>query len=214
VINAGLNRASPYGDSAVIFFTTGLVPFMCFMYMARYMMTTVQHSRPMLVFPAVKIFDLLAAGAILEVLSSCVMVIVLGASLEVLGYEFWPAEPVEAALAFGVSLLLGLGAGILNGLLVMAMPVWGTVFNLTIIVLYMISGIFFVPMALPEGVRYAMSFNPVMQTIEWMRSAYYDGYGINNAVLDKSYVVSFAVAMIFAGLAIERLFRGRFLVVR
>jgi capsular polysaccharide transport system permease protein len=211
LINSFFSRAAPYGDSLVVFFTTGLIPFMVFQYMARFIMITVLHTRPLLAFPTVKIPDLLFAGAILEVLSSCITVIVLGIVLAVLGYDIWPVDPIVAAQAFAVSLLLGLGCGILSGLLVMAMPMAAVGQGLLMIFLYLISGIFFLPTALPADLRYYLAFNPVLQAVEWMRAAYYDGYG---SVLDKTYAVSFAVVLVFVGLAIERLFRGRFLIMR
>ena len=85
LINAFLERAPPYGDSMVMFFVTGLVPFMAFNYMSRFIMVTALHTRPLLAFPAVKIIDILLAGAILEILSSCCMVIVLALTLSAFG---------------------------------------------------------------------------------------------------------------------------------
>ncbi len=45
--------------------------------------------------------------------------------------------------------------------------------------------------------------------VEWMRSAYYDGYGA--IVLDKTYLIAFALVTLFFGLALERLVRGKLL---
>ena len=62
---------------------------------------------------------------------------------------------------------------------------------------------------LPEVARYWLSFNPALQGVEWMRSAYYEGYGAG--ILDKGYMLTFAVVTIFAGFLLERLTRGRIL---
>jgi capsular polysaccharide transport system permease protein len=45
--------------------------------------------------------------------------------------------------------------------------------------------------------------------IEWMRSAYYEGYG--GLVLDRGYVIGYAVVTIFLGLLLERTIRGHIL---
>lgn len=211
LINAAIDRAAPYGDSLVLFFATGLLPFMSFQYMSRFIMIAVLHSRPLLGFPVVKMMDLLLAAAILEVLSSFCTVAILAVFLSAIGINYMPANPSDAVWALLVSMLLGFGFGILNALIVLAQPMWVTGNALLIIALYMVSGIFFLPEALPEAARYYLSFNPVLQVVEWMRSAYYDGYG---SVLDKRYTIGFAVVMLFLGLLIERLFRGRFLILK
>ena len=51
-----------------------------------------------------------------------------------------------------------------------------------------------------------------MQLVEWMRAAYYEGYG--SAVLDRSYAIGFALVTIFLGLALERAMRGYVLALR
>jgi capsular polysaccharide transport system permease protein len=209
-ISIGIGRLAPYGDSSAIFFATGLVPYISYLYISRFMMVSVQHTRPLLAFPVVKILDLLFAGAILEVLSSCCSIIVLGIVLTLFDVDITPLNPAQAAFAFCAAMLLGLAFGVFNSLLLMAMPIWMTVSSLFNIFLYATSGIFFVPSALPPTLRYYASFNPLLQIIEWMRSAYYDGYGAE--LLDKKYAVSFAVVLFFLGLVVERVFRGRFLV--
>lgn len=208
-LNAFFDRAAPYGDSLTMFYATGLLPFISWMYLMRFTMTTVLSTRPLLAFPAVKIVDLLLAGAILEVLATCFSAILLGLVLTALGIDIIPPDPVQAALAFGMALLIGFGSGILCALLMMALPMLGVALGLMVIFAYMISGIFYMPETIPEPARYYISFNPILQTVEWMRSAYYEGYG---AVLDKPYTVAVGVVLVFLGLAVERMFRGRFLV--
>lgn len=209
-ISIAIGRVAPYGESSAVFFATGLVPFIAFLYISRFMMVSVQQTRPLLAFPIVKIVDLLAASAILEVLSSCCAIIVFLIVLMAFGIDITPLDPVQAAFALCAAMLLGLAFGVFNSLLLMAIPIWSTVSSLFHVFLYATSGIFFVPSSLPPTLRYYLSFNPLLQTIEWMRSAYYDGYG--DELLDKRYPVSFAIVLLFLGLFIERLFRGRFLV--
>jgi capsular polysaccharide transport system permease protein len=75
--------------------------------------------------------------------------------------------------------------------------------------MYLTSGIYFVPHALPEVLRYPLSFNPIVHGIEWLRSAYYEGYG--NSYLDKGYMIGWALACLCLGLLLERLVRGKLL---
>ena len=73
----------------------------------------------------------------------------------------------------------------------------------------MASGVLFVPDALPEIARVPLSYNPVLHVVEWMRSAYYEGYGAN--ILSRTYVLTWGATMLFLGLVLERLVRGRLL---
>ena len=209
LMNAGLGRAAPYGDSAALFFATGSVPYICFLYVARFIMMGMLVNRPLLAFPAVKITDIMFARAIIEMLSAGVVIILLCIGLWAAGITFMPRDAVQAASAVGASMLLGVGVGMLNGMIVAAMPQWFTVFSLFAILIWIGSGIVFIVDTMPPKVRFFLSYNPVLQGVEWMRSAYYEGYGAS--VLDKSYMVSFGLISLALGLGIERLFRGRLL---
>ncbi len=207
IINTGLGRAAPYGDSAALWFATGVIPFMAFSYMARFTMMGVVLNRPLLAFPVVKVNDILFARAIVEALNAGLVVLILFAIFWVVGIDFRPLDVVQASLALLAMMLLGLSFGIVNGIIAAAIPFWITGYALFMILFWISSGILFVPDALPEAARTALSYLPMLQGVEWMRSAYYEGYG--GAILDKSYMISFAMVTLFIGLAFERLLRGK-----
>jgi len=202
------DRAPPYGESMALFFATGLAPFMVITYLARWSMISMITNRPLLALPRIKILDLVLAGTILEVLASCCMIIVLVVVLAGFGIDTSPRDPIDAAYAFGAALLLGFGLGIINSILALITYTWVTVYLLATIVLYITSGILFVADALPESLRYWLSFNPTLQIVEWMRSAYYYNYG---STLDRVYTLAWCLGTILLGLLMERLLRGRLL---
>jgi len=100
-----------------------------------------------------------------------------------------------------------LGFGVVNGVIAGIFPLWLTGSVLFTIIMWVSSGVLFVPDALPETAQYWLSFNPMLVGIEWMRSAYYEGYG--QGLLFKYYMVSFALVTLFLGLLLERLLRKR-----
>jgi capsular polysaccharide transport system permease protein len=208
-VNTAIGRAAPYGDSSALWYATGVVPFMVFSYMARFTMMGVVMNKPMLSFPVVKVTDILFARAILELLNAGIVIICTMLIFGLLGIDFAPIDLVQACLALGASMLLGLGFGIVNGVITGLAPFWMVGFQLFTVMLWLASGVIFVPDALPDFARYWLSFNPALQGIEWMRSAYYEGYG--SGILDKSYLLFFAVLMLFLGLGLERLLRGKML---
>lgn len=201
-----MGRLAPYGESSIVFFATGTIPFMIFSYLSRFMMLSVMATKPLLAFPDVKVIDVLISGAVLEVLSSFTVVIILIACASLLDINFWPRDIVEAYSALGASIMLGIGFGILNGVIALALPLWSTVYVLLTILLWVTSGVVFVTSSLPESLRNIASYYPTLLIVEWSRSAYYDGYG--DQILDKYYVIYFALTLIFIGLLLERVVRG------
>lgn len=209
LLNTAIGRAVPYGESAALWFATGIVPFFSFSYMARFTMIGVVHNRPLLGFPIVKITDILFARAIAEILSAGVVILSLIAIFWSNGIEFIPIRPTTAFFAIGASMLLGLGVGFVNGVIAAAFPIWTTGYALLTIILWITSGVFFVAHALPQKLRDLIWLLPTVHTIEWMRSAYYEGYG--DTFLDRRYLIGCALANLCAGLLLERLIRGRLL---
>jgi capsular polysaccharide transport system permease protein len=208
-IYTAMGRAAPYGESAALWFSTGLVPFMAFQYMARFITLGLVMNRPMLGFPVVKVMDVLLARGLVEVLNAGVVTIAAMLVLAAMGVSFMPDDPVQAVYAMCASILLGLGFGIFNGAIAGMLPFWAIGYGLFGIVMWAASGVAISPEGLPETARYWLSFNPALQGVVWMRSAYYEGYG--EEILDKSYMLSFALGSLFLGLLIERLARGRIL---
>jgi capsular polysaccharide transport system permease protein len=209
IINTALGRATPYGDSAALWFATGIVPFIAFQYMARFIMVGTVVNRALFSFPVVKVADFVFAAAIVEVLNAGLVVMIVGAIFWAFGIDFMPRDVVQAGLAMLAMMLLGLAWGVIGAVAGAVAPGLMMPFFLFQIVMWISSGILFVPDALPEAIRTPLSYLPYLQGVEWMRSAYYDGFGA--AVLDKTYMLSFTVVLLFVGLALERLIRGRLL---
>jgi capsular polysaccharide transport system permease protein len=209
LINTGLGRAVPYGNSAALWYGSGLVPFMAFQYMSRFTVLGIVANRQLLRLPLVKVMDVLLARALLEVLNAGVGVVATLLIFTGFGIDFMPFDPVQAFCAMGASMLLGLSFGIVNGVMAGVFAPWATGYGLFGIVMWIASGVLFVPDDLPETARYWLSFNPALQGAEWMRSAYYEGYG--TGVLDKTYMLTFALTSLFLGLVLERFVRGRIL---
>jgi capsular polysaccharide transport system permease protein len=209
LINAGLGRTAPYGESAALWFATGIIPFMAFSYMSRFIMMGILLNKPLLCFPTVKITDILFARAIVEVLSAGLVILITLTIFWGVGIDFMPIDIVQASFALLAMMLLGLGFGAINAIIAAAFPFWMTGYALCMVLFWMSSGILFVPDALPAFARDWLAYLPYLQGVEWMRSAYYEGYG--GSILDKTYLLSWGVATLFIGLALERLVRGRML---
>lgn len=205
VIFSAMGRAAPYGDSLNIFFATGLIPTLSFMYISRFMSYSLLFNRPMLSFPVVKPVDLLVGRAILEIIASFLMIVLLVVILIGMGDDPFPYDPVAAVSSLLATYLLAIGVGMVMGIIAMRANFVITVYALSLIAVYLLSGTMFVVSALPAQVAAALSWNPVLHAVEWMRVAFFPGYP--DQILDKAYLVGFGVAMLFLGLAMERVDR-------
>ncbi|MBG0808331.1 ABC transporter permease [Methylosinus sp. H3A] len=206
------NRMAPVGESMVLFVATGAVPFQVQAYLSTFMMTSVLLNRPLFAFPEVKVLDALLASIVLEILSSCTVVLILIVIGWAAGENLMPRDIEQAACAYGASILLGVGMGFFNGTLALAVPIWAMIFALFRILLWLGSGTVFLPDNLPEPYRTMQSYNPIAQSIEWLRFAYYDGVGVG--FLDRAYVLEFALGAIVMSLLLERMTRGHLLALR
>jgi capsular polysaccharide transport system permease protein len=208
VLFSATGRVVPFGSSIILYFAVGLAPTMAFIYASRWIMLSTVMNKSLLSFPVVKLFDILIARCILEVLSSCLMCILLLVILSSIGIDVMPASSSEALKAMSAALLLGAGVGFLNGLLTVVLPLWVTGYALVTIIIYMLSGVLFVPDSLPEIGREIVAWNPVLHSVEWMRVAYYGTY--TSRTLDKTYLLSFGFGSVFLSLVALR-FGQRFL---
>jgi len=202
-----LGRISPYGESNILWFSVSMIPFITFSYVSRFLIIHVIHNKVVLAFPIFKITDILFSGLILEIFNVCVVVMILCAGLWYLDVNFYPADLLQAVFAISVAVLMGLGAGIFNALIGLMIPMWVTGYFLMIILIWLTSGVLFLPASLPDQLLQLLYYQPVLHIVEWMREAYYPGY--NSPVLDKTFAVGYSLFLIAAGLAIERFARGR-----
>ncbi|TDK39772.1 capsular biosynthesis protein [Rhizobium deserti] len=202
-------RAVPYGESATVFFATGLVPTLCFLYVSRFMQYSVLSNRPMMSFPVVKLLDVLFARAYLEVIGAFATAALMVLILKLIGDDPWPYDLADAVSAYLATLLVAIGTGTLFGVLAAVTPLVVTAYALFSIVIYISSGTLFVAASLPSEIGYALSLNPVFQCVEWMRVAYYPTY--SDKLLDREYTVFFGLMCLFAGMMLERLIRRRLL---
>lgn len=197
-------RIAPYGDSIYLFFASALIPSLGFRYMSRFIIFSVGQNRPLTAFPLVKYMDIILARGILEAAALCCVAALMALILFFLGEPVMPENPIGAAEAFLATLLIGLGFGAFCGVIAIKLP--GIILPVILIhvVVYLTSGIIFVPAALPEQILDIIYWNPVLHAVEWMRESYYIGYV--SPILDKEYLLGSGALFLFMAMVIEKAF--------
>lgn len=205
VVTTLLGRPAALGSDTPVFLMTGVLPFIVWLYGHRQIMLTMIQNRPLLYFPGVDIFDLFAARIILEIISGTLVVVIVLITLSILGHDLavgnWPAFLAGLIYAWA----LGVATGLLFGMLVNILPLAFLFGNILGPLLWAISGIFFLPDALPDKVRDALSYNPLCQIIDGVRVAYFSEY--SSSFFDQNVLNISILSLLAAGLLMTPLIR-------
>ena len=193
--------AAPLGDERALFFATGAVPVLVFQYVSREVMKSVIMNRPLTYYPQVKLFDLIFSRILVEIVTGFLaLLVVLGVLLSI-GVNPIPASPLTAVSGYVAAIVLGVGIGTINVAIIGFFPGWMIGYALFSIILYVSSGVMFLPSYMPDKIYYWMKFNPAMQLAEWVRSAYYP---YANIQVDYLYVIMFGLTSATIGLLLVK----------
>jgi capsular polysaccharide transport system permease protein len=198
-------RLAPQGTDQIVYFGISILPFVIYTYLSRRIVIALTENRPLLYFNRVKIFDILLARGILEAADSVVVSIILVCILAVYSNDFSPRDWPGIVFAVATTIYFGFSFAVPNALITRVLPAWVLVFNLSIPVLWLASGIVFFPTAIPDPYDRWLALNPLLQCVEWIRYAYYEDYP--DKLLNIPYLITFATACLAVSLIAERLVR-------
>jgi capsular polysaccharide transport system permease protein len=203
-----IGRSSPLGGSVAMLVLTGLFPYNLFSNLATQLMNAVEANRVLLSYPHVTPFDVMVARTILEVATQ---IVVFGFVLLILSVQnLWDMKVdslIDVIMVILVTTALGAGLGLINAVLAFKFPSYANIFGMTMRPMYFLSGIFFVVGYMSTDIQNIMYYNPIAHLIEWFRSAIYAGY--ESSFLDKQYLFSFTLAVVFFGLLLLKLVRHK-----
>ncbi|MGH6846379.1 MAG: ABC transporter permease [Methylocella sp.] len=198
-------RLAPQGTDQIVYFGISILPFVIYAYLSRRIVYALVENRPLLFFNRVTIFDILLARGILEAAGSVVVFIIVVCILAVYSNDFSPRDWAGIVFAVATTIYFSFAIAVPNALITRVLPVWAIVFNLSMPVLWMASGIAFFPTAIPEPYDRWLALNPLLQCVEWIRYSYYEDYP--DKLLNIPYIIIFATTCLVVSLIAERLAR-------
>lgn len=169
-------------------------------------MKAVMMNRPLTYYPQVKLFDLLFSRILVEIVTGFLAMCIVLVVLLIIGTDPLPANPYVAMGGYIAAIILGIGVGTINVAIIGFFPGWIMGYALFSILMYLSSGVMFLPSFMPDKIYYWMKFNPAMQVAEWVRSAYYPAAGIE---VDYLYVIMFGLTSISIGLFLTKTVVGK-----
>jgi capsular polysaccharide transport system permease protein len=202
-----LHHIPPLGNSEEIFFASGILPFFLFRDLAHHLTPALSSNRALLYFPIVKNMDVLAARALVEIAVWVVIATLTATTFLSFGLDLRIDDPLNLIMAWGAMGLLGFGLGVTSAIIEMFAHSWDRMLIMVVRVLYVTSGVYFLPNHLPHAALDLIWWFPTFHGIEWFREALFPGYQSN--FLCKPYLLAWGVGLVVIGLAAERLLRKK-----
>ena len=195
-----LLRNPPLGNSFILFYATGFLPFSLYMSVATMVSRCLMFSRPLLQYPAVTWVDAAIARFILNSLTGLLVTfILLGALLTLTDTRTLVDLPPILAAMFLAMLVAG-GVGLLNCALFGLYPLWEQVWNIITKPLFLASGVIFLYDDLPSGAQSILWYNPLMHVTGLMRQGFYPTYQPD--YINSTFVIGFGLVTLFLGVVL------------
>lgn len=208
IIFTVLRRSAPiFGTDNAVFLATGALPYILVMYPSRMTSFAIDMNKPLFIFPIVSPLDLITARVVVEFLTAFSVIIIFSAGCLMFGVNIIPRDVTIASMAIFSTVYLSVCFGLLSTILVALTDFWKTASAIVMVFAYISSGIFAPMETLSPNIQAILSYNPLTHCVEWLRSAYFIGYG--DSFVSRPYVFWTATVMLFLSLLGERFLRGR-----
>jgi capsular polysaccharide transport system permease protein len=197
-----LLRSPPLGSNFILFYATGILPLRLFQMLSNNVGGAVAFSKPLLAYPRVTLADALIARAILTVLTQFVVAIVILTGIYMFVDSTDRLSFDAILLAYGLTVLLGIGVGAFNCFLFTLLPVWKIIWGIATGPLIILSAVIYIFEELPLFAQQYLWFNPLVHITGIMRSGFYSTY--HPTYPDLAYVLTWALVPAFFGLLLLR----------
>lgn len=169
-------RNPPLGTSFPLFYATGILPFLMYSDIAGKLSQVLNFSRALLEYPRVTFVDALIARFLLSIMTQfMVHFLVMGAILVFFAGDV-TIDVGKVILAYMMIIALGVGVGTLNSFLVVAYPVWQSIWAVMNRPIFLISCMFFLFETIPQPYQDFLWYNPLVHPMGAMRDAFYPYY--------------------------------------
>ncbi|PZX13491.1 capsular polysaccharide transport system permease protein [Palleronia aestuarii] len=193
-----LLRTPSLGNSFLLFYASGYLPFTLYQDLSNKIARSIGFSRALLYYPAVTWLDAVLARFVLNALTGILVTYVLLFAILAAADTRVTVDMGPVIAAIGMSMILGLGVGMLNCALMGLFPVWETVWSIAMRPLFIVSGVFFLYEDMPANVQAILYWVPLIHITGEMRSGIYPSYAADYVSL--AYVAAIALICLVMGL--------------
>ncbi len=195
----------PLGNDLFFFYATGILPFLLFSHIAEHALHAYRDNAGVFQVSLVRRPDTVVAIGLTHTLVDGIACVVILTVLVMIGSAAGVHDWRVATAAFLATGLLGLGFGMVGAALNSANQGFQTLWYSGQRILYVLSGLFYLPMHMPATAREWLVWNLMLGCIEWFRSGVFAQY--QPPWVSPGYVLGCAFGLLLLGLFLERPFR-------
>lgn len=209
IIFSFIMRSPSLGNSFVLFYATGFLPFVLFNSVSAVTTNALNYSRALLTYPVVIWFDAVIARVILTTLTSLVVAYVIFFSILLLLDTGTILRFGPMIVAYSGSVLFGVGVGLINAVIIGFFPIWQSIWSILTRPLFIISGVLLIFEDVPRFGQDILWWNPLIHITGTMRTGFYSMY--EPQYISLTYVFTTALILITMGILLMRRFHVNFL---
>jgi capsular polysaccharide transport system permease protein len=194
------DRSAMYGADFPVFIAVGVIPFILFRNIALRVMDGGDSNRGLFSFKQIKPIDAFVARTMLDAMVSFAVFLILLTGMYWIGLDVPFRNPLPVLAMYVLLIFGGLGLGMVFCVATHYMPEAKTLFRLSMMPLYLMSGIIFPISSLPQWLLPYLMWNPLLHAIEFMRGAFFVQYHVV-AGISPLFVVMSALTVLAFGYA-------------
>jgi capsular polysaccharide transport system permease protein len=208
IIFSIFNRGRPpLGEDWFFFYATGVIPFLMWSHVTSNGFHGLVSNVNVLQIPAISRLDVLVASALVDLVVGVAMGVAMFWAFWLAGKGPLPRDPLAAVESMAVLWTFAFGLSVINATVETVNGSWLKIWPSIIRLQYFTSGIFYVPQEMPDWLRDVLVLNPVLQCLEWFRTAFFDQYA--PPWLDRQYTVIATLVVVLFGFTLEAALRRR-----
>jgi len=209
IIFSVMLRSPSLGNSFVLFYATGLLPFSLFNSVSGATANALNYSRALLTYPVVIWVDAIVARVILTTLTDLVVGYIIFFAILALIDTGTILNFIPIITAYSAAVLLGIGVGMMNAVIVGFFPVWQTIWSVITRPLFLISGVLIIYEDMPGVAQDILWWNPLLHITGTMREGFYPMY--SPQYISLNFVLMTALILTAVGALLMRRFHINFL---
>lgn len=193
-------KSPSLGDSFILFYATGYLPFGLYQAVALYVARALMFSRPLLFYPSVTWVDAIIARFVLNAVTFTAVSYILLSGILFFTQTTTVIDMAPIIISMALAALLGLGIGTLNCLLIGLIPAWDIVWSIATRPLFLASGIIFILEDMPRVAQDILWYNPLIHVTGMMRTGLYPMY--NASYVSVTYVAAVGMITLVLGMVL------------
>jgi capsular polysaccharide transport system permease protein len=187
----------PLGNSFMVFYATGIIPFFLFNAVATSVSVSVQQNKGLLNYPVVTALDTVIARVLLETLTYVAVAVLLFPFLIWFDRAVVNIQLLPIVIGMVMAAMLGLGVGVVNAVAFAFFATWRNIWAILRRPLFIMSGILFTFSMVPQPFRDWLWWNPIIHVVGQMRMGFYRTY--DGEYISWIYVVGVSLTLFIIG---------------